>query len=72
MWLFLLEGTMIGLPGAVVGCLLGVGATGAYEPGRGFNLGYATNMGDIMALMGDRLLPATVSGVLLCAAWLWW
>ena len=65
MWLFLLEGTMIGLLGAVVGCLLGVGLLALINQAGGFNLGFATNMGDIMALMGDRLLPrVTVSGVL--------
>ena len=65
MWLFLLEGTMIGLLGAVVGCLLGVGLLALINQAGGFNLGFATNMGDIMALMGDRLYPSvTTTGVL--------
>ncbi len=58
MWLFLLEGTMIGLIGAIVGCLLAVGLLSAINQAGGFNLGFAGSMGDITALMGDRLYPA--------------
>ena len=65
MWLFLLEGTMIGLIGAVVGCLLGLGLLALINQAGGFNLGYSTDMGDIVALMGDRLYPSvTTTGVL--------
>ncbi len=58
MWLFLLEGTMIGLIGAIVGCLLAVGLLSAINQAGGFNLGFAGSMGDVTALMGDRLYPA--------------
>lgn len=35
MWLFLLEGTMIGLIGAIVGCLLAVGLLSAINQAGG-------------------------------------
>ena len=56
MALFLLEGTFIGVVGAVSGCLLGwalVWAVGQV----GINIAGASQMGDITALMGDRLYP---------------
>lgn len=59
MLLFLLEGALIGLVGAVIGCILGwlvVSAVGNV----GFDLSFAQGMGDITALLGDRIYP-TVS-----------
>ncbi len=61
MSLFLLEGALIGAVGAVFGCLLGgalvwaVGQVGIAFP-------YATQMGEISALMGDRLYPTIGAG----------
>jgi len=59
MGLFLLEGTLIGLIGAVVGCLLAVGLLAAVTAAGGIDLSFAAGMGDIMALLGNRLYPAT-------------
>jgi ABC-type lipoprotein release transport system permease subunit len=61
--LFLLEGTLIGVVGAAVGCLLGVLFTGILSiVGIGFSFG--SGMGEIIALMGTRLYPSlTVSDV---------
>lgn len=60
MGIFLLEGTLIGLVGAVIGCLLGVGLLAAVNAAGGVDLSFAAGMGgDIMALMGSRLSPAT-------------
>lgn len=56
MALFLLEGSFIGLFGAIIGGILGwllVEAVGQV----GIDMGYAQNMGDITALMGSRLYP---------------
>lgn len=56
MTLFLLEGAMIGVVGAVIGCALGwllVSLVGQ----QGFNLSYGEGMGDITALLGDRIYP---------------
>lgn len=55
--LFLLEGIMIGLVGAVVGTILGYLITsilGIY----GLNYGFAVDMIDYMALMGTHIYPA--------------
>ncbi|MFN8441847.1 MAG: FtsX-like permease family protein [Caldilineaceae bacterium] len=59
MLLFLLEGALIGLVGAVIGCLLGWLAVSAVG-NVGFDLSFAQGMGDITALLGDRIYP-TVS-----------
>jgi len=64
MGLFLLEGALIGLVGAVLGCALGgllVAAIGRV----GIDLSSAAGMGEIMALMGNRLYPSTTAGALL-------
>jgi ABC-type lipoprotein release transport system permease subunit len=64
MGLFLLEGALIGVVGAIIGCLLGsllLGVVGQV----GIDLGYASGMGEITALMGDRLYPSvTLAGVI--------
>ncbi len=57
MGLFLLEGALIGLVGAVIGCTLGsllVGLIGQV----GIDYSAASGMGEITALMGDRLYPS--------------
>ncbi len=64
MGLFLLEGTLIGLVGAVIGCLLGLLLLGVVGQ-VGIDLSFASGMGEIGALMGDRLYPSvTVGGVI--------
>jgi len=61
MVLFLLEGTFIGALGALIGCILGgflVMAVGQV----GIDMGYAAGMGELTALMGDRLYPSITVG----------
>lgn len=64
MGLFVLEGVLIGLTGAIIGCILGgllLGLIGQV----GIDLGYASGMGEITALMGNRLYPSvTLAGVI--------
>jgi ABC-type lipoprotein release transport system permease subunit len=61
MGLFLLEGVFIGLVGAVVGCILGWALIlGLSQVGIDFS--YASGMGDITALMGDRIYPTISAG----------
>jgi ABC-type lipoprotein release transport system permease subunit len=56
MGLFLLEGALIGVVGAVMGC--GMGALLTWWIGQvGINLAGVSGMGEIGALMGDRLYP---------------
>jgi putative ABC transport system permease protein len=55
--LFLLEGALIGVVGAVIGCALGALLIG-WVGQVGIDLGAASGMGEIMALMGDRLYPS--------------
>lgn len=56
MGLFLLEGTLIGAVGAVVGCILGSALV--WIVGQvGIDFSFASQMGGITALMGDRLYP---------------
>ncbi len=56
MGLFLLEGALIGVVGAVIGC--GMGALLTWWVGQvGINLAGVSGMGEIGALMGDRLYP---------------
>jgi ABC-type lipoprotein release transport system permease subunit len=62
--LFLLEGVLIGLLGALVGGLLGglvVSAVGKV----GIELSSAAELGEMMALMGDRVYPALAIDLLL-------
>jgi ABC-type lipoprotein release transport system permease subunit len=57
MGLFLLEGAFIGLVGAVVGCALGALLIG-WVGQVGIDLGAFSGMGEVMALLGDRLYPS--------------
>ncbi len=64
MGLFLLEGTLIGVVGAVIGCLLGILLLGLVGQ-VGIDLSFASGMGEVGALMGDRLYPSvTPAGVI--------
>ena len=56
MGLFLLEGTFIGVVGAIIGCGLGALLIG-WLAQVGIGLSAASGMGEVMALMGDRLYP---------------
>lgn len=57
MGLFLLEGACIGVVGAVIGCIVGALLIGLV--GRvGIDLSAASGMGEIMALMGNKLYPS--------------
>jgi ABC-type lipoprotein release transport system permease subunit len=56
MWLFLLEGALIGVVGAVIGCALGYGLVLAVGQ-VGIDFGFASGMGEVTALMGTRLYP---------------
>jgi len=56
MWLFLLEGALIGLVGAVIGCAIGYGLVTVVGQ-IGIDFGFASNMGEVTALMGSRLYP---------------
>lgn len=57
MALFLAEGTMIGIVGAVIGCLAGVGLVLLIRQAGGIYFGFTSGLGEITALMGDRLMP---------------
>lgn len=64
MGLFLLEGTLIGVLGAVIGGLLGGLLMGVLSR-VGIDFSFGAGLGEITALMGDRLYPAiTVGGVI--------
>jgi ABC-type lipoprotein release transport system permease subunit len=54
--LFLLEGTLIGLLGALVGCMLG-GLILAYLGRVGFAWNVSSEMSELAALLGDRIYP---------------
>ena len=58
MTLFLLEGALIGVVGAVIGCLAGVGVVLLIRQLGGINLASVNGMGEVTALMGDHLMPA--------------
>ena len=57
MALFLTEGTLIGVVGAVIGCLAGVGLVMLIRQAGGIYFGFTSGLGEITALMGDRLMP---------------
>ncbi len=61
MGLFLLEGTLIGAVGAVIGCSLG-GALVWVVGQVGMDFSTASGMGEITALMGERLYPSITLG----------
>lgn len=64
MGLFLLEGALIGVVGAVIGCT--VGGLLIWWVGRvGISFAGTSNLGEIGALMGDRIYPAISLGDLL-------
>lgn len=64
MGLFLLEGALIGVVGAAVGC--GLGALLIRWVGQvGIDISFASNMGEIVALLGDRLYPSITPADLL-------
>ena len=64
MALFLLEGTLIGVVGAVIGCLAGVGLVMLIRMMGGFDFSFAAGMGEVTALMGTHLMPVlTVADV---------
>lgn len=64
MGLFLLEGSFIGIVGAIIGCSLGALLL-AWVGQVGINLSSASNIGGVMALLGDRLYPVITAGDLL-------
>jgi ABC-type lipoprotein release transport system permease subunit len=53
MWLFLMEGAMIGAVGAVGGCTLGWLAMLAFNLSGGYDMSSFTSAGEIYALIGD-------------------
>ncbi len=55
--LFLLEGTLIGVVGAVLGAILSVLLL-LWVGQKGLDYSFASGMGEITALMGDRLYPS--------------
>ena len=57
MGLFLLEGAFIGIVGAIIGCGLGALLIG-WVGQVGIDLSAASGMGEVMALLGDRLYPS--------------
>lgn len=63
MGLFLLEGTLIGVMGAIAGCILGVIAL-LVSMSVGFDMTAYSEAGDMMALMGTKLYPNLESSYL--------
>jgi len=57
MALFLLEGTLIGVLGAAIGCLIGVILL-AWLKHVGLDISFASGFGEISALMGSRIYPS--------------
>lgn len=55
--LFLMEGVLIGVVGAILGCLTGAGLVGLIGS-VGLDLSFISGMGEITALMGSRLYPS--------------
>jgi ABC-type lipoprotein release transport system permease subunit len=64
MGLFLLEGTLIGVVGAVAGCILGALLL-AWTGRVGIDFSYASGMGEIMNLLGSRVYPSVGLGDIL-------
>lgn len=57
MWLFLLEGALIGAVGALVGSVLG-GAVVLVLRQIGFDFSWVSDMGEFTVLMGERIYPS--------------
>ena len=55
MGIFLLEGALIGLVGAAIGCTLGWLAILAFNAAGGYDLSAYSDMGEVYALMGDAI-----------------
>ena len=55
--IFLMEGTLIGVVGAAVGCLVGVTLLGYYSQ-VGIDISFMSGFGEVTALMGDRIYPS--------------
>lgn len=64
MVLFLLEGTLIGLMGAVIGCALG-GLSVGYLSQVGFEWNVSAETSEIVALLGGRVYPKVGMDVVL-------
>jgi ABC-type lipoprotein release transport system permease subunit len=62
MALFLVEGTLIGVVGAIIGCLAGVGLVMLIRQMGGIDFSFAADMGEITALMGTHLMPSLSAG----------
>ena len=67
MGLFLLEGTMIGAVGALLGCALGVLLV-LIIARQGLDFSYASGVGEVGALLGGRIYPAITIGDLVSRA----
>jgi ABC-type lipoprotein release transport system permease subunit len=59
MGLFLLEGTLIGVVGAVIGCIIAVGLL-LIMGQTGLDLGQS-DMGEVTAMMGSRIYPTVAA-----------
>jgi ABC-type lipoprotein release transport system permease subunit len=57
---FLLEGTLIGAVGAVIGCLLSAILLGVLGD-VGIDFSFASEMGEMTALLGDRIYPSVTA-----------
>lgn len=64
MSLFLVEGALIGAVGALIGCGLGAALVWAVAQ-VGLDFSYASGMGEVTALMGDRLYPSISLSVII-------
>jgi ABC-type lipoprotein release transport system permease subunit len=66
MGLFLLEGALIGVVGAVIGCVVGAVILFVFgQVGLDFSAISNSNMGEVTALMGDRIYTSySVSGII--------
>lgn len=67
MGLFLLEGALIGVVGAAIGCLLGALLIGLISQ-VGIDMSGASGLGEVMILMGSRLYPSITLADLLSRA----
>ncbi len=65
--IFLMEGTLIGVVGAAVGCLVGVILLGYYGQ-VGIDISFMSGFGEVTALMGDRIYPSIPLNVVISRA----